>query len=71
MKERVCRFPCHSGWAGIPVRVVTDGGSEFDNEVQAGFETDGTFVDKTAAYSPYQNGLVERHGGIWKQVFST
>ena len=56
-------------WAGVPIRVVTDGGTEFDDVCQQGFEDDGTFVDKTAAYSPHQNGIVERHGGIWKQTF--
>ena len=56
-------------WAGAPVRVLTDGGTEFDGEMQEGFDHDNTFVDKTAAYSPHQNGRCERHGGIWKQIF--
>ena len=56
-------------WAGAPTRVLTDGGLEFDGEAQEGFDRDNTFVDKTAAYSPHQNGRCERHGGLWKQVF--
>jgi phosphoglycolate phosphatase-like HAD superfamily hydrolase len=37
--------------------------------MQEGFDRDGTLVDKTAAYAPYQNGIAERGGGAWKQVF--
>ena len=57
-------------WAGNPVKVFTDGGTEFDSVVQQGFEDDGVYVEKTAAYSPWQAGYVERHGGIWKNVFA-
>ena len=56
-------------WAGVPVRVLTDGGNEFEREAQEGFDRDGTFVDKTAAFSPWQNGACERHGGEWKKIF--
>jgi IS30 family transposase len=56
-------------WAGNPVKVFTDGGTEFDGVVQQGFEDDGVYVEKSAAYSPWQTGYVERHGGIWKQIF--
>ena len=61
---------CWKRWAGNPVKVFTDGGTEFDNMVQQGFENDGVYVEKTAAYSPWQAGYVERHGGIWKTDFS-
>ena len=57
-------------WAGVPTRVLTDGGTEFDGVVQEGFEMDGSVVTKTAAYAPWQNGVTERHGGIWKQAFN-
>ena len=56
-------------WAGVPKRVLTDGGGEFDGVVQEGFEIDGSYVEKTAAYAPWQNGVCERHGGIWKDAF--
>ena len=41
-----------------------DGGQEFGSEVQEGFDPDNTFVSVTAAESPSQNGLAERHGGL-------
>ena len=56
-------------WAGVPIKVFTDGGTEFDKEVQQGFETDGTFVEKSATYNPWQNGYVEKHGDLWKTAF--
>lgn len=56
-------------WAGSPVKVTTDGGHEFEGEMQDGLDRDGTYVHKTAAESPWQNGLCERHGGIWKDIF--
>ena len=36
--------------------------------MQQGFEDDGAYVEKTVAYSPWQAGYVERHGGIWQTV---
>ena len=56
-------------WAGAPVRVFTDGGPEFEAEFEHGLELDGTFGDKAAAYAPWQNGLTERKGGVWKVTF--
>ena len=56
-------------WAGCPKRVLTDNGSEFDGAMQEGLEMDGTYVDKTAAYAPWQNVIAERHGGTWKSIF--
>ena len=56
-------------WAGVPKGVLTDGGTEFDGSMQQGLETDGSFVEKTSAYAPWQNGITERAGGIWKQAF--
>ena len=57
-------------WAGCPIRVLTDNGAEFDAEAQQGFELDGSYVEKIAAYAPWQNGAAERHGGVWKTVFA-
>ena len=49
-------------WAGVPKRVLTDGGTEFDEVVQEGFELKGSMVEKTAAYAPWQNERMERFG---------
>lgn len=57
-------------WAGVPKRILTDGGGEFDEAAQEGFDRDGSYVEKTAAFAPWQNGLAERNGGIWKAVFA-
>ena len=43
-------------WAGSPIRVLTDGGPEFDGEMQEGLDRDGTYTEKTSANSPWQNG---------------
>ena len=56
-------------WAGNPIRVLTDGGTEFDGEMQEGLDRDGTYTEKTSANSPWQNGRCERHGGIWKDIY--
>lgn len=56
-------------WGGVPVRVLTDGGPEFEGEMQEGLDRDGSYVTKIASESPWQNGLVERDGGLWKEVF--
>lgn len=55
------------GWGTPPSSV--EGGQEFRREVQEGFDQDGTFVPVTAAESPWQNGLAEGHGGMWKKIF--
>ena len=56
-------------WAGFPKRVLSDG-TEFDGVMQEGLELDGSYVDKIAAYAPWQNGECERHAGTWKQMFA-
>ncbi|CAE7637419.1 PCSK5 [Symbiodinium sp. CCMP2592] len=56
-------------WAGAPIRAFTDGGPEFEAEFEHGLQLDGTFGDKAAAYAPWQNGLTERKGGVWKLAF--
>ncbi|CAE7257454.1 GIP [Symbiodinium microadriaticum] len=56
-------------WAGAPIRVFTDGGPEFEAEFEHGLGLDGSFGDKAAAYAPWQNGLTERKGGVWKMAF--
>ena len=56
-------------WAGSPIKVTTDGGHEFEGEAQQGFDRDGTMVHKNAAESPWQNGMCERFGGVWKDIY--
>ena len=57
-------------WAGSPVRMFCDGGKEFEGEFEHGLSLDGTFGDVSAAYSPWQNGMVERKGDVWKTAFA-
>ena len=57
-------------WADVPRRVLTDGGTEFDGAMRTGLELGRSFVEKTAAYSPWQNGITERAGDVWKQAFA-
>ena len=60
------------GWKspfGSPIRLFTDGGSEFGGVFQEGLFLDGTADERSAAYSPWQNSLIERHGQTWKSMF--
>ena len=60
------------GWKavfGAPVRCFSDGGPEFEKEFHEGLMLDGTMDERSAAYSPWQNGLCERHGQTWKHMF--
>ena len=59
-------------WAGVPQKALTDGDTKFDNETQEGlgFDNDETYVEKTAAFAPWQNGVCKRYGGIWKEAFT-
>lgn len=56
-------------WAGPPIRLWSDGGSEFGDPFSSLLEHDGMQHEASAAWSPWQNGVVERHGGIWKTAF--
>ena len=55
---------------GSPVRLFTDGGPEFEGNFQEGLQLDGAADDRSAAYAPWQNSLIERHGQTWKQMFA-
>ncbi|CAE7879526.1 GIP, partial [Symbiodinium microadriaticum] len=57
-------------WAGAPVRLFSDGGKEFEGEFEHGLSLDGTYGDTSAAYSPWQNGLVEKRGDVWKTAYA-
>ena len=54
---------------GSPIRLFTDGGSEFQGSFQEGLMLDGTADERTAAFAPWQNGVAERHGQTWKSMF--
>ena len=54
---------------GVPLRVVHDGGGEFEREFGQELEDMGTQLLGTSALSPWQNGVAERHGGMWKRTF--
>ena len=57
-------------WAGSPVKAWTDAGPEFGEYFTSALEGDGTWHEVTASHSPWQNGVVERHGGAWKVAFN-
>ena len=59
-KVRVAYRRYWKRWAGVPVRIVSDGGPEFSDEFTAALQQDGT------VHAPWQNGLCERKGGAWK-----
>ena len=66
---RSCYRKFWKRWAGVPLRVLSDNGKEFEGDFTHGLEMDGSMVDTTAAMSPHQNGMVERRGGVWKTTF--
>ena len=66
---RSCYRKYWKRWAGCPRRVLADNGKEFEAEFAQGVESDGSFLDTTAAMAPHQNGMAERRGGVWKEAF--
>lgn len=54
---------------GGPKRLFADNGSEFAGCFQDGLWHDGTADERSAGYSPWQNGFCEQHGGTWKNMF--
>ena len=53
-------------WAGPMNHLISDMGGEFVGELGKFMEAHGIRQYFTAAETPWQNGLVERNGGIWK-----
>ena len=51
---------------GVPRRLIYDQGGEFEREFGQELEDLGCEVMPTAAITPQQNAVCERHGGIWK-----
>ena len=57
-------------WAGYPERgVVTDRAKYFLSDVAEHFSDHGCTFSSAAKAAPWQIGAVERHGGLWKEVF--
>ena len=54
---------------GAPKRLFADNGSEFEGPFQEGLWLDGTSDERSAGFSPWQNGFCERHGSTWKSMF--
>ena len=55
-------------WAGPMSHLISDMGGEFEGELGKFMEAHGIRQYFTASEAPWQNGLVERNGGIWKAV---
>ena len=56
---------------GYPEAVLTDNGGEFDNADFHSFAENADIVIKTtAAYSPWSNGVVERHNAVLTDMFN-
>ena len=53
-------------WAGPMGSIMSDFGGEFEAELGEFMEAHGIRQHFTAAEAPWQNGLVERAGGVWK-----
>ena len=51
---------------GVPRRLIYDQGGEFEGEFGQELEDLGCEPMPTAAITPQQNAVCERHGGIWK-----
>ena len=47
----------------------TDGGSEFEGCFAEFLQHDGSHHEVSAALSPWQKGVAERRGGMWKLAF--
>lgn len=52
-----------------PCDVFSDNGPEFDGEFHEGLMMDGSADERSAGCSPWQNGLAERHGQTFKNMF--
>ena len=53
-------------WTSPMNHLISDMGGELEGELGEFFEAHGTRQYCTASEAPWQNGLVERNGGIWK-----
>ena len=57
-------------WAGPMSHLISDMGGEFEGELGEFMEAHGIRQYFTASDAPWQNGLVEGNGGIWKAAAS-
>eukprot|EP00971_Amphidinium_carterae_P204204 4052256-Amphidinium_carterae.1 len=57
-------------WAGYPVSVQADLGKEFLGMFRTVLNSFGVELKQTPLEAPWQQGLVEKLGGVWKEVFN-
>ena len=53
---------------GVPQSILSDNGGEFDNNLLDIAELLSTKILTTAAYSPWSNGIVERHNAVTENM---
>ena len=58
------------GWAGAPTQIVHDQGGEFFKDFAAQMRRLGLNPRVTPTEAPWQNGMVERHGGVLGEILS-
>lgn len=56
-------------WAGVPRRVLVDLDSAFKGDFLQIMNERSVLVRCAAGQAHWQNGLAERHGGAWKEIF--
>ena len=62
-------FKCWISIFGPPKKIMSDNGGEFNAEtIREGCQFFNIEVRSTAAYSPWSNGLCERHNGLIAQT---
>jgi len=57
-------------WAGIPDKIVTDKGREFFGDFQEVQALLGVKFKMIPVEAPWQNGMVERHGGVMGDIIA-
>ena len=66
---RICFVQGWTCWAGMPQNVFVDQGHEFRGDFAAWLTQHGTEIEQGALEAPWQTGIVERHGGLWKECW--
>ena len=56
-------------WAGMPNTTFVDRGKEFMGEVATQAARHGVIIDAAATEAAWQLGLIERHDGIWSEIW--
>ena len=58
-------------WAGVPEKIVTDKGREFYGDFQEVVNLLGSKFKMIPVEAPWQNGMVERHGGVMGDIIDS